>query len=264
MAPITGTSCPTPDRQPHAVLDAPSRVLKARKIVALVGEERFARARRVLEVGCGSGVIARTLGEIGSPGLQVSAVDVADNRLVHDGYAFTQVDGTALPFADAAFDVVVTNHVIEHVGDATAQLHHLQEIRRVLARDGIVYFAVPNRWRLVEPHFRLPLLSWFPQRVADAYVRLFGGGTHYDCRPLGARTARVLFERSGFAWVDCTAEALRATLAIEFPRHRVARWLRTLLPRWAIAFGMPVMPTFVYLLTHGEPGPEASPGKGPP
>ena len=48
-------------RRPHVVLDAPSRVLKAEKIVALLGPERFARARRVLEIGCGSGVIASTL-----------------------------------------------------------------------------------------------------------------------------------------------------------------------------------------------------------
>ena len=48
-------------RRPHVVLDAPSRVLKAKKIIDMVGPERFAHARRILEIGCGSGVIAHTL-----------------------------------------------------------------------------------------------------------------------------------------------------------------------------------------------------------
>src|SRR3546814_17958343 len=74
----------------------------------------------------------------------------------------------------------LSNHVIEHVGNADAQRHHLDEIRRVLAPDGVVYFAAPNRWRLVEPHFRLPFLSWLPNPASDRYVRVMGRGSHYD------------------------------------------------------------------------------------
>src|SRR3546814_5478078 len=79
--------------------------------------------------------------------------DVCSSDL--EGYAFQVVDGTTLPYSNDTFDIVVSNHVIEHVGNADAQRHHLDEIRRVLAPDGVVYFAAPNRWRLVEPHFRL-------------------------------------------------------------------------------------------------------------
>jgi len=235
-------------RRPHAVLDAPSRVLKAEKIIALVGPDWFAQARSVLEIGCGSGVIASTLARRGAPGLQVSAVDVVDNRLTHEGFDFQRVDGTTLPFADKQFDLVITNHVIEHVGDEAAQRHHLSEIRRVLRDDGRVYLAVPNTWRLVEPHYRLPLLSWLPRGLADRYVRASGKGTHYDCKPLGRAQARRLFEGAGFTCEDRTIEAIRTTLALEFPRQRAIGALARGLPDALFAPVMPVIATLVFRL----------------
>lgn len=234
-------------RLPHAVLDEPSRVLKARKIIALLGTETFAGARRILEIGCGSGVIAATLARMGTAGTEVFAVDVDDNRLVHDGYSFRKVEGTALPFDAGLFDIVITNHVIEHVGDEEAQLHHLQEIVRVLAPGGTAYLAVPNKWRLVEPHFRLPLLSWLPQSLSDSYVRLAQRGTHYDCRPLSHGQATRLFTLAGLEWADATIEAIRTTLEIEHPGHAVlSRAAR--IPDALLRVFMPVIPTMIFRL----------------
>jgi 2-polyprenyl-3-methyl-5-hydroxy-6-metoxy-1,4-benzoquinol methylase len=53
-------------------------------------------------------------------------VDVNDERIITSGYAFTQVTGTLLPFPDTSFDVVISNHVIEHVGEPPEQLAHLR------------------------------------------------------------------------------------------------------------------------------------------
>ena len=239
-------------RRPHAVLDAPSRVLKARKIVELVGPAHFARARRILEIGCGSGVIAATLAELGGPGLEVFAVDVADNRLVRDGYTFAEVRGTALPFDAKTFDIVITNHVIEHVGDAGDQLHHLEEIRRVLVDDGIGYLAVPNTWRLVEPHYRLPFLSWLPQAVADRYVRATGRGTYYDCVPLSHGEACALFGRAEFEAHDLTIDAIRETLRLEHPAHVLTRIVERI-PDSVLRLAMPVIPTIMFRLRKRAP-----------
>jgi SAM-dependent methyltransferase len=242
---------PRPETRPrlaHAVLDEPSRILKARKIVTLLGHDTFARARRILEIGCGSGVIAATLAKMGSPGLEVFAVDVNDNRLTFDDYVFEQVEGTTLPFDAAMFDIVITNHVIEHVGGPGAQLHHLEEIARVLTPHGVAYLAVPNKWRLVEPHFRLPLLSWLPQRLSDAYVRVLGRGSHYDCRPLGRREAMRLFARAGFTDEDATVEAIRSTLEIEFPDSKLLALASRHLPDALFRLCMPVIPTMIFRL----------------
>jgi SAM-dependent methyltransferase len=245
---IPGQDAASRSRLPHAILDRDSRVWKARKIIALLGEERFRAARRILEIGCGSGVIASTLSAMGGRDLEVHAVDVVDNTIDTTGYTFKLVSGTALPFESGYFDIVISNHVIEHVGGDEDQRRHLLEIRRVLASAGVVYLAVPNRWRLVEPHYRLPLLSWLPPSLSDRYVRFAGRGTHYDCLPLGLESALRLFGHTGFASEDVTLRALRETLAIEHPRSRLARAFNRYVPDWIPALGRRLIPTYAFVL----------------
>src|SRR5690606_34438153 len=133
-------------------------------------------------------------------------------------------------------------------GDASDQLHHLQEIRRVLTSSGSVYLAVPNKWRLVEPHYRLPLLSWLPQALSDRYIRLAGRGTHYDCLPLDYRGAMSFFRESDFIAQDLTIDAIYSTLGIEFPNSRIASAFRRFAPRWALRIFMPTIPTIIFRL----------------
>lgn len=239
---------PQRSREPHASVDRHGRALKARKIVAIIGVDRFLLAHRILEVGCGSGVISHTLFELGNRRQTIEAVDVKDGRIDIEGYRFTLVPDTALPFADKQFDLVITNHVIEHVGDESAQINHLREIKRVTRPGGMVYFAAPNKWRLVEPHFRLPLLSWLPRGASDAYVRLTGRGTHYDCSPMSLRRLERLLRAAGFGFQNRTISAIREMLAIEHEGNALSR-LVNILPDRILALGMPLMPTYVFHLT---------------
>src|SRR5262249_49347647 len=142
-------------RASHANLDAASRARKAQKIAALLGTDSL-RGARVLEIGTGSGVISAELARLVGPDGIVESVDVVDERIEVEGYRFTRVSGTALPFADSSFDVVISNHVIEHVGSELDQAHHLREISRLLGTDGRYYLASPSRASIVEPHFQLP------------------------------------------------------------------------------------------------------------
>ena len=70
-------------------------------------------------------------------------------------------DGRNLPFADGAFDVVFSNSVIEHVGDAESQARFAREVARVGRR---YWVQTPNRWFPVEQHLLTPLVHWLPRR----------------------------------------------------------------------------------------------------
>jgi SAM-dependent methyltransferase len=238
------------ERKGHAVLDLPSRDFKALKIAALLGFPRDHPARRMLEIGTGSGGIAHFFGHSGWMDWEVESVDVEDVRLVAEGYGFTLVDGVRLPFGDGAFDVVVSNHVIEHVGDATQQRLHLQEMKRVLADDGVAYLAVPGRWMVVEPHYRLPFLSWLPSALADAYVRIAGKGSHYDCRPLTVGETERELEACGFAFEQQHANALRITFELENPGSRLYRRFLRPLPEGFYAMVRRLFPTLIYVVRH--------------
>ena len=182
----------------------------------------------------------------GEPGrFEVDAVDVVDNRIVNDGYRYTPVTDTTMPFADESFDIVLSNHVIEHVGDEYAQVKHLSELRRVLKSDGIGYLAVPNRWMLVEPHFRLIFLSWLPRSWRSPYVRLAKKGDFYDCEPLQLPQLERLLTESAFQYQNLCLEALRATFDIERPASAATALLRRI-PDALIRPFRPIIPTLIY------------------
>jgi SAM-dependent methyltransferase len=234
------------ERQPHAVLDPESRLFKARKIEALLAQARPLAGSRVLDVGTGAGVIAGSLAEAVGPEGEVWAVDVIDQRVVTDGYRFTQVSDTGLPFDDASFDVVVSNHVLDHVGGPEEKARHLAEIARVLRDGGIAYLAVANRWVLVEPHFRLPFLSWLPARVRTPYVRIARRGTAYDCDLPSRGELLELLGASGLRYEELTIEAMRTLAAVERTGTVTRRILTA--PERVLHRLLPVIPTMIFLL----------------
>jgi 2-polyprenyl-3-methyl-5-hydroxy-6-metoxy-1,4-benzoquinol methylase len=143
--------------------------------------------KSVLDYGCGNG--AQTLAFAGDAA-RIMGVDVqADNietfrRAAASGSALhvTPVlyGGGRLPANDAAFDVVISFDVLEHVGNESQAL---QEIRRVLTPGGDLLMTVPNKWWIFETHGarlpvlpwnRVPFLSWLPaplhRRFANARI----------------------------------------------------------------------------------------------
>ncbi|GAB1594498.1 class I SAM-dependent methyltransferase [Lysobacter claricitrinus] len=229
------------ERRPHAVLDLASRGTKARKIERLLGLEGHGGRVRLLEIGCGSGGIADYFSR--QSGYDVVAVDVLDQRQIRGGYEFRLLDDVDLPFPAASFDVVISNHVVEHVGDGHRQLAHLRELARVLRPDGTGYLAVPNRWALIEPHFRVPLLSWLPRSMRTPYLRLVKG-THYDCNPLGPLELDALLRQAGLASHPMEAAALQAMLDLD----ELPRWIAACVSWCPVAVRravQPMMPTLI-------------------
>jgi SAM-dependent methyltransferase len=235
-------------RSGHASFDLASRHAKALKIERLLDLRPRGRPIRLLEVGTGAGGIAHYFGTRESWSFDVDAVDVEDQRQMRDGYRFRVVRDARLPFGDGVFDVVISNHVIEHVGDAPAQALHLRELRRVLAADGCAYLAVPNRWQLVEPHFHLAFLSWLPASWRSPYVRFRGRGLEYDCSPLTTSALEPELRAAGFDFVQAHARALRLTFEIERPSDFLYRWFLRRVPDGAFSLLRGAFPTLIYLL----------------
>lgn len=133
----------------------------------------------VLDVGSSTGFISD---ELANAGARVVGVDIDVPGLTRatarfgDRVAFVCADGTRMPFADDAFDVVLLNQIYQHVVDPAGLM---AELRRVVRTGGVAYFGLANRVTLVEPHYHLPLLSLIPRRFAHHYVRLSGRAEHY-------------------------------------------------------------------------------------
>lgn len=234
-------------RLPHAVLGLDSRRRKAAKIELLMGLAGSDRPLRILEVGTGGGGIAHYFGTHPTLRCEVTAVDVHDIREIAEGYRFVKVEGVDLPFDDQSFDLVITNHVVEHVGDYDDQLRHLGEVHRVMKVGGSGYLAVPNRWMLVEPHYRLAFLSWLPRWLRTPYLRLLGRGRHYDCEPLQMRQLERMLAGSGFASRNLCVEAMHATSVLEAGGSFGLRAALVLPDAWLHALSR-IIPTLIYRL----------------
>ncbi|ADE13573.1 Methyltransferase type 11 [Nitrosococcus halophilus Nc 4] len=231
--------------QSHAALDSDSRVRKAMKIGRLLSQVTDLQGACVLEIGAGAGYIASFLASRVGAGGAVSAVDIIDQRQVCDGFDFRLVSDTALPFDDDSFDICVSNHVLEHVGDPKAQAAHLREIQRVLRPAGWLYLAVPNRWALIEPHFKLPLLSWLPPSLRDTYVRITGRGQRYDCHPPTHAELEALLHGAGYRTREVSFEGIKAVGDIE-TGPGLKRWLCKHPRFWALPLRV-LLPSHLYL-----------------
>jgi ubiquinone/menaquinone biosynthesis C-methylase UbiE len=110
---------------------------------------KLQQGERVLDVACGTGVVARLAAErVGSPGL-VAGLDVNPGMLAvarsqtpaNMSIDWYEASAEAMPLRDGAFDVVLCQMGLQFVPDKLAAL---REMHRVLDTQGRVHLTVPG------------------------------------------------------------------------------------------------------------------------
>jgi ubiquinone/menaquinone biosynthesis C-methylase UbiE len=103
------------------------------------------QAARVLDAGCGSGYGTALFG----PQASAIGIDIAHDAVRHaretysgPGVTFAEASCTAIPFADACFDLVTAFEVIEHI-ERWPDL--LREAARVTKPTGVFLVSTPNK-----------------------------------------------------------------------------------------------------------------------
>ncbi len=218
----------TPDPIRSAVwsgLRAPYRVVRR----AVIGDYFANHAVRKLQVGCGGNVLTgwlnSDLNPIRSIGVFLASRDeepdsgsvVMDLRSnPHPLTGIIYVDATKrLPFPDASFDYVFSEHMIEHI-PYPAAMHLISEAHRVLKRGGRVRISTPDLRFLIDLYQRdksdtqKRYLAWatdsflpgmrFDDLPTDAdtfvinnFVRNWGHQFIYDEKTLGGALERLGF-----------------------------------------------------------------------
>ena len=124
---------------------------------------------------------------------RITALGLQDGAAFRSRYPrirYVRGDACALPFADGEFDIVFSNAVLEHVGNAVRQRLFVSEALRVGRR---VFLTTPNRRFPVEVHTRLPVVHWLPDRLAHRVYEATGNGFAKDVRLLSRRGLESLF-----------------------------------------------------------------------
>ena len=93
-------------------------------------------------------------------------------KTMYPGLLFCRANGVQLPFRTAAFDIVHSSAVLEHVGSHANQRRFIDELARVARR--AVFITTPNRWFPIEFHSLLPMVHWLPKPVFRRFLHLIG------------------------------------------------------------------------------------------
>ncbi len=147
--------------------------------------------RRVLDCGVGTGALACALARVLPDPFRLDAIDISPRMLAlaHGQFRDLGIEATLrqgdvcrLPYDNAAFDLVITGHVLEHLADPGAAL---AEMVRVLKPGGRLIACLTRRSALgiyVQ-------LKWRTHRVTPAEAERWlraAGLRDVDCPPVDA------------------------------------------------------------------------------
>lgn len=172
---------------------------------------------RVLDLACGTGVVARRAAAIAGTSGQVVGVDinpgmvaVARSQPAADGAAidYRQGDAQALDLPDASYDLAYCQQGLQFLPDRMAGL---RELRRVLAGGGQVAMAV---WQELDQH---PLYAALTEAELPHLTALGAGVTRDDLVApfsLGGRDELAsLLAGAGFRDIEIVARTIEARFA---------------------------------------------------
>lgn len=153
-------------------------------VIALLKRSCDLKQSKVLDVGCGDGVLTYLLRK---EGVQASGLDYS-----HEAIAFAQektkgldIDyqqGSAyeLPYDDNTFDAVVSSDVIEHLQDVNA---YLDEIKRVVKPGGIIVLSTPIRYT-EKPLDSMHVVEWFEGEYKEVIEKKLSQTEYFSSHPI--------------------------------------------------------------------------------
>ncbi|SDO41977.1 pimeloyl-CoA biosynthesis protein BioC [Methylobacterium phyllostachyos] len=175
--------------------------------------------RRILDIGCGAGTLAKRLAEDGAAvtGIDPGPAALAQARAAVPEARFEAASGEALPFPDASFDGAVMLNALHHVPNPAAAL---REAARVLIPGGSLVVVEPLARGSFFDALR-PIEDETAVRAAaqEAIAAAVADGT------LACRRDVIVERRESFASLDaflkrvCTVDPARA--AVIEARHAV-------------------------------------------
>jgi SAM-dependent methyltransferase len=179
----------------------------------------------ILDLGCGDGLFADfTFGRgIIEVGLDPNPQEAKKAKNIGVYKKVVVANGAQMPFKDDTFGTVISNSVLEHVGDLNEVL---AEVYRVLKKNGLFIFTVPT-----------PLVSdyqyWskFVPGYAEFKRRLWQHINYFDEAEWRKRLAKIGFTKPTIKRTNSRAAIVWADIFFPFIIFGPMKWSVSLLRR---------------------------------
>ena len=174
-----------------------------RRIKGTLPDQNPMQNLRILDIGCGGGLLAEPMARLGGmvTGIDVTseAIDAARTHATASGLYITYhcQSAEALAASGATFDVIYASEVIEHVADRNV---FAAAIADMLADNGVVVLTTINR--------TLPAIA-FAKYALEYIVRIIPTGTHDPKKFVKPDELRSEFASVGILLDDATGFAPR-------------------------------------------------------
>lgn len=198
-----------------------------------------------LDMGCSSGIISNYLAayfkQVVGVDVDESAIKIAKRGSIKTNLSFQVMTGENLQIKSETVDVVICNQVYNFVDDPKKLM---DEIHRVLKKDGVCFFSGRNKLAIIEPQYSLPLLSWLPEKWGEAYLKLSGKSKiYFGKRYLTYWDLKKLVKK--FKMIDLTISILRKPETYGFKSLIKYKNFLKMLP---LNFLLPFVPNYIWLL----------------
>lgn len=235
-----------------SMFDEAQRITKAKKTTSVL-EDFLTETKNLtlLDIGCSSGIMtfeyAKKFKKIIAIDIDKQAINYAKINKSQNNIEYIVSPIEELNLKESSIDVITCSHIYEHVPSAE---NLMANIYKFLKPGGVCYFAAGNRYKIIEGHYKLPFLSFFPKKIANIYIRIFTKYDEYYENHLSIRNLKKLVNQ--FYVHDYTLKIIKnpekfnATDQISY--GRIYRFCLNVLSR--LLYFM--IPTYIWILEKPE------------
>ena len=185
------------------------RIKKSHKTIAVLSDYfKEVSTLTLLDIGSSTGIMtneyAKHFKNVIGVDLDRTAVDYSIKKYRRENLKFIYSPVEEVDLPSSSFDIITCSQIYEHVPSDNKLM---EEILRLLKPGGVCYFAAVNRFKVIEPHYGLPFLSYLPKKAANIYIKIFTNHDFYYENLKSFRNLKKLVSK--FETIDYTLKVIK-------------------------------------------------------
>ena len=232
-----------------SMFESKGRIPKAGKTISILKAHLKKTSNlKLLDIGSSTGIMtneySKHFQEVVGIDIGSKAEKFAKEKFQNDNLTFIASPLEEYNFVNSTFDVITCSHIYEHVPSDEILM---DTIYNLLKPGGVCYFAAVNRFTIIEPHYRLPFLSYFPKKISNLYINLFTDHKVYYENLKSYRNLKKLVNK--YKITDYTLEIIRNPSKYSASDMIKEKTVMYYLVNLIASICYFIIPTYVWILT---------------